>query len=141
GPTMQDPWTDPMSYMSGSGLAPGAVGVWGNGDGRFLYPPRGSAGTNAGPRLEAPINSIRWENLRDGMEDYEYFWLLKQSIERAASSGAKSSLLDEARELLRVPPETSTDRTHFTSDPRALLAHRDRLAKMIERLQDSGSPR
>jgi hypothetical protein len=135
GPKMQDPWSDPMSYPTGSGLAPGFVGVWGNGDGRFLYPPRGSAGTNTGPPLDGPINSIRWENLRDGIEDYEYFWLLKQAIERAAAVGGNSSLLSEARRLLTVPPEVSRDLTHFTADPRPMLAHRDRLAQMIEKLQ------
>jgi len=139
-PTMQDPWADPMSYMSGSGLAPGFAGVWGNGDGRFVYPPRGGANTNAGPRLDGPVNSVRWENLRDGMEDYEYFWLLKQGVERAAAAGADSGLLTEARLLLVVPPEVSQDLTHFTTDPRPMLAHRNRIARMIEQLQRVGNP-
>ena len=49
-----------------------------NGDGFFFYPPRkdntqlATCGEN-GNRL---VPSIRWENLRDGMEDYEYLWLL-----------------------------------------------------------------
>ncbi|HOW63835.1 MAG TPA: hypothetical protein PK256_00970, partial [Verrucomicrobiota bacterium] len=40
-PQVQDPWKDPMSYVTGYGFGPGHVGYWGNGDGRFLYPPRG----------------------------------------------------------------------------------------------------
>jgi hypothetical protein len=136
GPKVQDPWTDPMSYVSGSEFAPGFVGLWGNGDGRFLYPPRGNAENNAGPRLDGPVNSVRWENLRDGMEDFEYFWLLNQAIDRAAATGGNSSLLSEARQLLLVPPEVSRDLTHFTTDPRPLLAHRDRIARMIEQLQN-----
>jgi len=49
-----------------------------NGDGFFFYPPHkdntplSTCGEN-GNRL---VPSIRWENLRDGMEDYEYLWLL-----------------------------------------------------------------
>ena len=129
-----------MSYISGSALAPGFIGTWGNGEGRFLYPPQGSAGTNAGPRLDGPVNSVRWENLRDGMEDYEYFWMLKQAIDRAAANGGNSSLLSEARRLLVVPPEVSTDLTHFTTDPRLMLAHRDRVARMIEQLQKADNP-
>jgi len=74
------------------------------------------------------------------MEDYEYFWLLKQEVERAAAAGANSSLLSEARRLLVVPPEVSTDLTHFTTDPRLMLAHRDRVARMIEQLQKAGNP-
>ena len=128
-----------MSYVSGGGLAPGFVGVWGNGDGRFLYPPRGSAEPNSGPHLNGPIHSVRWENLRDGMEDYEYFWLLQQEIDRATSSGGSPSLISEARQLLTVPPEVSKDMAHFTTDPRPLLAHRDRIAQMIEKMQQAAN--
>ena len=34
-----------MSYESGYGEKPGEIGYWGNGDGRFLYPPRREPGT------------------------------------------------------------------------------------------------
>ncbi len=133
-PKLQDPWTDPMSYKSGYGEKPGEIGYWGNGDGRFLYPPCREGIGQRTPCLDSPVNSIRWENLRDGMEDYEYFWLLKQAIERAATHGA-GDLIDKARPLLKVPAEVSTDLRHFTSDPRLLLEHRDKVARMIERLQ------
>ncbi len=133
-PQLQDPWADPMSYVSGYDFKPGQIGYWGNGDGRFLYPPRPSAGAAQGPILDQPINSVRWENLRDGMEDYEYFWLLKQAIEHAQSKQADSGLLKQAGDLLTVPAEISTDLTHFTTDPRVMLEHRSRLARMIERL-------
>jgi hypothetical protein len=139
-PQMQDPWTDPMSYISGSAFAAGLKGAWGNGDGRFLYPPCHPLDAVRDPCLAAPVNSLRWENLRDGMEDYEYFWLLQQAIGRSAGSGGDSTLLGEARQLLVVPPEVSRDLTHFTTDPRPLLTHRDRLAQMIEKLQSADNP-
>lgn len=41
-----------------------------NGEGTLFYP-----GTDAG--IDGPIASVRLKNLRDGMEDYEYFVLLK----------------------------------------------------------------
>lgn len=137
GASAQDPWEDPMSYVSGYDFKPGHIGYWGNGDGRFLYPPREALGSET-PCLEGPVNSLRWENLRDGLEDYEYFWLLEQAIAQAANRNAPAGLLAEARRLLRVPPEVSTDLTHFTTDPRPLLAQRERLAAMIERLQALG---
>ena len=37
-PKIQDPWSDPMSYVSGYDFGLGHIGYWGNGDGRFLYP-------------------------------------------------------------------------------------------------------
>ena len=134
-PGLQDPWADPMSYKSGHGEKAGEVGYWGNGDGRFLYPPRREPGTNQPPCLDAPVNSLRWENLRDGMEDYEYFWLLDQEVQRLGAIKGEIALVKEARALLRVPGDVSKDLTHFTTDPCVMLAHRDRLAGMIERLR------
>ena len=133
-PKLQDPWADPMSYVSGYDFKPGHVGYWGNGDGRFLYPPRRPPETSTEPNLDEPVNSLRWENLRDGMEDYEYFTLLQQAIERVHTQRGENDLVKEARTLLAVPAEISKDLTHFTTDPRPMLEHRDHVARMIERL-------
>ena len=67
-----------------------------------------------------------------------YFWLLQQAIDRASAAGGNPSLLREARRLL-VIPEDSTDLTHFTADPRPLLTHWDRIARMIEQLHQAGN--
>jgi hypothetical protein len=140
-PKLQDPWQDPMSYVSGYDFGPGHIGYWGNGDGRFLYPPRPDPNTATEPCLDEPINSIRWENLRDGMEDYEYFWLLQQQVKRVEAlnreplNRERQQLVREAKGLLTIPDEISKDLTHFTTDPRPMLEHRDRVARMIEKLQ------
>jgi hypothetical protein len=134
-PKLQDPWTDPMSYQSGYGEKPGHIGYWGNGDGRFLYPPRRDPATGQTPCLDGPVNSVRWENLRDGMEDYEYFWLLEQASQAELARHGATDLYQQAYALLQVPSDVSQDLTHFTTDPRPMLAHRDRIARMVERLQ------
>ena len=134
-PKLQDPWTDPMSYTSGYGEKPGQIGYWGNGDGRFLYPPRHAPAAGALACLDGPVNSLRWENLRDGMEDYEYFWLLEQAMQRELVWHGDTKLYRQARELLKMPTDVSQDLTHFTTDPRVMLAYRDRVARMIERFQ------
>ena len=133
----QDPWADPMSYVSDSTFGPGQIGYWGNGDGRFLYPPRRDLNTANEPCLDEPITSIRWENLRDGMEDYEYFWLLEREVKKAEALKREALKVEiaEARRLLKVPEAISKDLTHFTTDPRPMLEHRDRVARMIEKLQ------
>jgi len=145
---LQDPWQDPMSWVTSYGTPKGARLPWGNGDGRFLYPPRRDPNPATTPCLDGPVNSLRWENLRDGLEDYEYFWLLEQEVKRLGKldgelkgEGLKgerttrTKLLAEAKSLLAVPERVSKDLTHFTTDPRPLLEHRDRLARMIERLR------
>ncbi|MDD4519173.1 MAG: DUF4091 domain-containing protein [Limnochordia bacterium] len=68
----RDPWEDPLAF-------PGA-----NGDGFLLYP---------GP--DGPVASLRIEAIRDGLEDYEYLYLLEQRLgETAAELGME---LDSVR--------------------------------------------
>ena len=77
------------------------------GDGRLIYP-----GTNG------PIGSIRLANIRDGLEDYEYLWLLAQRT--GATETARQACLPVTDSL-----------THFTRDPAALYAQRDAIARQI----------
>jgi hypothetical protein len=134
---LQNPWEDPMSWVSGYGTPAGTRSPWGNGDGRFLYPPRRDPNTATEPSLDGPINSIRWENLRDGMEDYEYLWLLQQEVARVAAlpGAANAERLDEARGLLVVPEAVSKDLTHFTTVPGPIQRHRRAVAEAIVRLR------
>ena len=134
---LQNPWDDPMSYLSGYGAPPGVRIPWGNGDGRFLYPPRRNPNVPGPPVLQGPIPSFRWENLRDGVEDYDYFWLLQQEIERVERlpRARARQAAAAARPLLTVPETVSHDQTRFTTDPRPLLEHRHRVARAIEVLQ------
>lgn len=131
-PNLQNPWEDPMSWVSGYGTATGTRLPWGNGDGRFLYPPRRNPNEEGGPLLTGPIDSIRWENLRDGIEDYEYLWTLKQLLKRVHEKGQSAP---QAEQLLIVPDHLSQDLTHFTVDPRKIIEHRAHIAAMIEKLK------
>ena len=117
-----------MGYMSGYGRPAGFVGYWGNGDGRFLYPPRDVTG----PTICGPVDSIRWEMLREGIEDYEYLALLDREVARAAREGRT---VDEERSLLEVPAAIVVTGTEYTRSPAPILRHRRRIAEAIERLQ------
>jgi hypothetical protein len=134
-PQIQNPWTDPMSYQSGYGRPVGHVGYWGNGDGRFIYPPNRDPANDRSKYIEGPINSIRWEMLRDGLEEYEYFYLLRQAIEDARRKGKDRAAIAEAERLLEIPEEIITDFTHYTRDPSPLETHRRKVAKAIEGLK------
>jgi hypothetical protein len=126
----QNPYEDPMGWVSGG--EPGTKRPWGNGDGRFLYPPEAAAdGRPSAPVLDGPVDSIRWEMLRDGIEDYEYHAELKRRLD------ARGASLDPARAaalraLLEVPADVTTDLTHFTTDPAPIERRREALARAIE---------
>ena len=115
----QDPYRDTIAWspsIPGQGAS--------NGDGRFFYPPPRScaafaAGEDCGPIFEKPVETMRLEYVRDGLEDYEYFAMLKR--------------LDPSSPLLAVPPEVSASSVEFSVDPAHMAAHREKLAREIER--------
>lgn len=77
------------------------------------------------------LPSLRLENFRDGIEDYEYLALLN----RLVNEQENGALAEEARALLQVPPEVAKAVNDFNPDPAALLNYRKEVARMIERLQ------
>ncbi len=133
---LQNPWEDPMGYVSGFGYPAGYINYWGNGDGRFFYPPNRDVNNDKAKYVQGPVTSIRWEMLREGLEDYEYFWTLRDTIEKARKQGKPAELITQAELLLEIPQHIITDKTHFTRDPQRLYEHRHRLAEMIEKLRD-----
>jgi hypothetical protein len=94
----RDPWDDPGFRIR-----------W-NGDGALFYP-----GDDAG--IEGPVASIRLKNLRDGMEDYEYFVILMQRGGRA--------VVDEV--VRNAVPTWGS----WVQEPNRLLELRRRLAEAI----------
>jgi hypothetical protein len=140
-PQVQNPWEDPMSYVSGYSTPTGTKKHWGNGDGRFIYPPNRDPMNDKNKYRAGPVNSIRWEMLREGIEDYEYFWLLRDLVEkakkRAIVAGEKSDLIERGEKLLSIPDSITRDQTHFTKDPLELYQYREKVARAIETLSDA----
>ncbi len=124
----QDPWKDPMSYQSGYGRPAGYIGYWGNGDGRFLYPPQNCTPGTIAP----PVDSIRWEMLREGIEDYEYLTLLRKLIER--KKGAAGVKIAQYKKLLEVPASIIVDGQHYTRRSSPIYRQRRRIAEAVEAL-------
>ena len=129
----QNPYQDPMGWRSGYSTPAGQKRPWGNGDGRFIYPPLACQQPSDTPVLAGPVDSIRWEMLRDGIEDYEYHVMLRKLIaeQQHRLSAAKR---EELRNLLIVPDSITKDMTHFTTDPAPIAQQRERLARAIESL-------
>ncbi len=130
----QDPYEDPMGWVSGYDTPKGTRSAWGNGDGRFIYPPEtASSGRQAGAVLEGPVDSIRWEMLRDGIEDYEYLAILRGLL-RAKGSSVPDAEREQLAKLLDVPEAITKDMKAFTMDPGPIEARRAEVAGAIERL-------
>jgi hypothetical protein len=69
-----DPWLDPVTYISGFACSGGYVL---NGEGSLIYPGDHTKRYTGQPDVNGPVSSIRFELLREGIEDYEYLWMLK----------------------------------------------------------------
>jgi len=130
----QNPYEDPMGWTSGYSTPKGVKRPWGNGDGRFIYPPEAAADAHPkAPVLDGPVDSIRWEMLRDGLEDYEYLAILRRLL-REKGGRLDASKRAEFAALLEVPEEITKDMTTFTKDPAPIERRRLAIARAIAQL-------
>ncbi len=100
----------------------------GNGGGQLIYP---------GP--DGPIPSIRLAIVRDGMEDYEYLWLLKDRIEKLKAKASKEGkgledLIEESEEVLGGVDTLVRSTSDYEEDPDRIYAVREKVADQIEKV-------
>ncbi|MBQ9455872.1 MAG: DUF4091 domain-containing protein [Thermoguttaceae bacterium] len=128
----QNPYLDPMSYVSGYDTPPGTKRFWGNGDGRLFYPPLSCATPNTGetPNFDEPVASMRLEMLREGCEDFEFLWLLREKLKTATPEQRA-----KYEKLLTVPEEITASMTEFSKDPAPIYRHRKAVAEAIEAME------
>jgi len=90
-----------------------------NGEGYFIYP---------GPD-GLPLSSIRFENIRDGIEDWEMMNILNKLIQEIAKNDPLRSRGEKALAAVReiVPTNYS-----YTNNPDELLKRREKIARAIE---------
>lgn len=101
------------NHWDGNNTSPGLRGGWKantfrnyNGDGYLTYPNPGGT----------PLSSVRLENLRDGFEDYEYLFLLKE--------------LGDDTDIIQPVVSGPVD---YTSNPELLYQVREEVARRIEK--------
>lgn len=102
-----------------------------NGDGYLIYP---------GATIGRPgqISSIRLEQAGEGVEDYEYLYLLRQRIAAAKAAGqdvaAAEAVLADAARLVTIPNAGGRYSSKNLPDPDAVFRSRAAIAETIERL-------
>ena len=131
--SLQNPYQDPMSWADVYVLPKGTKRNWGNGDGRFFYPPYSTKdGSKAGDD-EKFVSTMRLDILRDGIEDYEYLHILKRLL---AEKSTKLSAEENKKyaELLIVPQTITKSMTDFSFNPKHIEKRRIQIAEAIEEL-------
>jgi len=107
-----NPLEDPMTYPEQ------------NGNGCLYYPD---------PEGESFVGSIRLEVLRDGIEDFEYLYLLKEKLKQMEYSIASDNiLLEEIQDALELPDSVVRSSAYYASEPNRISGMREKIAQLIE---------
>jgi hypothetical protein len=97
-----------------------------NGDGQLVYP---------GPDMK-PISSIRLVSIRDGIEDFEYFYMLDQIVKKAEKTpGIDAKVIRRAKQLVAIREDVVKSPMEYSTDPKLILSARQEVAEMIEKLK------
>lgn len=85
------------------------------GDGWHVYPKKGGL-----------LNSLRWEQMRNGLQDYECLWLLENKIAaiKAKLSPRVAPLIEPARRGKEIALQVVQTCSDYTRDPEVLYAAR-----------------
>jgi hypothetical protein len=99
------------------------------GDAWHVYPVKGDV-----------LNSLRWEQMRNGLQDYEYFWMLENKIEALKDSlGFSFKWIEPKQRGKEIAGKVVMDLLNHTEDPDVLYQAK---REVIEELLDfNTSPR
>ncbi len=121
-----NPWKTPMSQP------PDRSTNWGNGDGFLLYPPTRTPSSSF--VAKGPVDSIRWETIRDGIEDWDYFRMLQDKIDAASETVRATPRYVAARDALKEVNDCIVSRTDYCKDPARAESIRLKVALALEAL-------
>jgi hypothetical protein len=93
------------------------------GDGWHVYPTENGV-----------LNSLRWEQMRNGIQDYEYFWMLENKIRNLKDSlGSHFSWIDPTQRGREICSQVVYDFEHHTDDPEILYrAKKEVIAELMD---------
>ncbi len=97
------------------------------GDGWHVYPVK-----------EGVLNSLRWEQMRNGLQDYEYFWMLENKIEALKDSlGFSFKWIDPKQRGKEIASQVVMDLLNHTHDPEVLYQAKRELIEELLAFNDS----
>lgn len=85
------------------------------------------------PRRDGLLDSLRWEQMRNGIQDYECLWLLEDQIRqmKADMSDRVSSLIEPSRRSQEIAASVVRTPDDYSNDPNVLYAARRQLLQEI----------
>lgn len=99
------------------------------GDGWHVYPTKNGV-----------LNSLRWEQMRNGIQDYEYFWMLENKIKALKDSlGSQFTWIDPKQRGKEIAGKVVMDFAEHSDDPAVL--YKAKMEVIRELMDFNTSPR
>ncbi len=94
-----------------------------NGDGWHVYPGKNGL-----------MDSLRWEQMRNGLQDFEYLWMLEDKTRQITSSlSERLSILDPSRRSKEIAISVVKSMDDYTKDPTILYsAKKQAIEELLE---------
>ena len=90
------------------------------------------------PSKDGVLNSLRWEEMRNGIQDYEYFWMLENKIKVLKDSlGSQFSWINPKQRGKEIAGRVIQSFADRTNDPQVL---NNAKTLIIKELLDNSSP-
>jgi len=88
------------------------------------------------PGKDGLIGSLRFSAMRDGLQDYEYLWVLENELSRVKQRVGKDAFwLDPRQRSLELCRRVVWSFHQYTRDPNVMLGARNAIAREIEGLR------
>ena len=98
------------------------------GDGWHVYPKKGGL-----------LDSLRWEQMRNGIQDYEYLWLLQDKVRqmKGTMSQRVSSLIEPSRRSHEIAASVVRTTADYSDDPNVLYTAKRQIIREVLDLDQS----
>ena len=91
------------------------------GDGWHVYPSK-----------DGVLNSLRWEEMRNGIQDYEYFWMLENRIKKLKDLlGSRFSWINPKQRCKEIASQVVQGFADRTKDPEVLVKAKAQLVREL----------
>jgi len=93
-----------------------------NGDGWHVY-----------PKKDGLLNSLRWEQMRNGIQDYEYLWMLENKIDqiRRILSERAATLIEPSCRSIEIAAQVVKTMSEYSKDPNVLYSAKKQIIDEI----------
>jgi len=91
------------------------------------------------PKKDGLINSLRWEQMRNGIQDYEYLWMLENKIRKIRDTLGEpfSTVIEPSRRPTEIASQVVKTMNVYSKDPNALYSAKREVIEELLALEKS----